>query len=325
MCRKIDCYIKVFSELRTDKNKNRWSTATNSRAPHKPFLLLSILDLISEGLITKEFIEPTFELAETFAGYWQRIMPLGSSGIMAYPFFYMDSEPFWELVPRPGVKSPTGKVVSSMKRIKELYLGAELDKELFKLTLMEPLRKRLQTALITTYFAPEIQPVLLEQSQINIEANEYSRSLLETAEPLPAYAVAVGSSETENKVRDQGFRKAIVNLYEHRCALCGIRMLTLDGHTVVEAAHIIPWRETKDDKPTNGLSLCRLCHWSFDEGLMGVGKNYEVLISKQVKREPNFPGHMLTLSDRTIFRPIMKTYWPAQEKIEWHRKEVFKT
>jgi putative restriction endonuclease len=67
------------------------------------------------------------------------------------------------------------------------------------------------------------------------------------------------------------------------------------------------------------------CHWSFDEGLMGVGKNYEVLISKQVKREPNFPGHMLTLSDRGIFKPTNKSFWPAQEKIEWHRKEVFKT
>jgi predicted restriction endonuclease len=68
MCGKIDCYIEAFSKLRTDKNKNRWSEATTFRAPHKPFLLLSILDLISEGLINSEFIEPSFDLAETFAG-----------------------------------------------------------------------------------------------------------------------------------------------------------------------------------------------------------------------------------------------------------------
>jgi putative restriction endonuclease len=324
MCGKIDCYIKAFSELRTDKNKNRWSAATTFRAPHKPFLLLSILDLISEGHITKEFIEPTFELAETFAGYWQRVMPIGSSGIMAYPFFYMDSEPFWELVPRSGVTPPVGKTISSMKKIKEIYLGAKLDPELFKLTLMEPLRKKLQTALITTFFSPETQFILFDQSQVNIQASKYSNSILETGEPEEEYLYSDKSKSIEKKIRDQGFRKAIVTLYEHRCALCGIRMLTPEGHTVVEAAHIIPWRETKDDKPTNGLALCRLCHWSFDEGLMGVGKDYEVLISKQVKREPNFPGHMLTLSDRTIFRPAKKDFWPAHEKIEWHRKEVFK-
>ena len=74
-----------------------------------------------------------------------------------------------------------------------------------------------------------------------------------------AYSVA-------NKARKQGFRKAIVSLYDHRCALCGIRLLTPEGHTVVEAAHIIPWSETQDDSPINGMALCKVCHWSFDEG-----------------------------------------------------------
>jgi hypothetical protein len=86
-----------------------------------------------------------------------------------------------------------------------------------------------------------------------------------------------GESEMAARIRDQGFRKAIVAIYDHRCALCGIRMLTPDGHTVVEAAHIKPWSESYDDRPANGLSLCRLCHWPFDEGLMSVGVKYEVL------------------------------------------------
>ena len=55
--------------------------------------------------------------------------------------------------------------------------------------------------------------------------------------------------------------------------------MTPEGHTVVEAAHIRPWSDSYDDRPTNGLALCKLCHWSFDEGLMGVGRCYEVLCS----------------------------------------------
>jgi len=324
MCGKIDCYIDAFAKLRTDKNRNRWTEATTFRAPHKPLLLLSILDLVAQGRITRNFIEPAFELAETFAGYWQRIMPIGSAGNMAYPFFHMDSEPFWTLVPRPGIRPPAGRTVSSMRRIRELYLGARLDEELFPLLLMEPLREKLRAVLVGTYFAPEVRPLLLEQGRINIRADEYGRALLESAEPLPDHRVYEETPETAGRVRDQGFRKAIVQLYEHRCALCGIRMLTLDGHTVVEAAHIVPWRKSHDDRPTNGLALCRLCHWSFDEGLMGVGKNYEVLISSQVKKEPNFPGHMLTLSDRPIFRPSQEKYWPEQGNLERHRKKVLK-
>ena len=125
------------------------------------------------------------------------------------------------------------------------------------------------------------------------------------------------------KVRDQGFRKAIVTLYEHRCALCGIRMLTPEGHTIVEAAHVRPWAESQDDSPANGIALCRLCHWSFDEGLMSVGIKYEVLVSKSVGLNHNYPGHILTLSDRNIIKPEKDEFWPNQENLEWHRGNVY--
>jgi len=76
--------------------------------------------------------------------------------------------------------------------------------------------------------------------------------------------------------------------------------------------------------PTNGLALCRLCHWSFDEGLMGVGQQYEVLVSRRVRTDQNMPGHMLTLADRLIFRPNDQPHWPAQENLSDHRRRVFK-
>jgi hypothetical protein len=33
---------------------------------------------------------------------------------------------------------------------------------------------------------------------------------------------------------------------------------------------------------------------------------------------------MRDISDRTIFRPGKKYFWPDQDNIEWHRKRVFK-
>jgi putative restriction endonuclease len=101
-------------------------------------------------------------------------------------------------------------------------------------------------------------------------------------------------------------------------------MLTPEGHTVVEAAHVKPWSESYDDMPTNGMALCRLCHWSFDEGLMSVGEKYEVLVSKRVQVEQNLPGHILTLRDRSIFTPEKDQFWPAQENLEWHRNIYFR-
>jgi hypothetical protein len=46
------------------------------------------------------------------------------------------------------------------------------------------------------------------------------------------------------------------------------------------------------------MALCRLCHRSFDGGLMSVGASYEVLVSRRVRMDQNMPGHMLTLADR---------------------------
>jgi len=32
---------------------------------------------------------------------------------------------------------------------------------------------------------------------------------------------------------------------------------------------IVPWGLTHNDDPRNGMALCRLCYWTFDEGLKG--------------------------------------------------------
>jgi predicted restriction endonuclease len=80
----VDEYLEKFSRLNTDKNRHHWSEATCHRAPHKPFLLLSIMDLIAQGQITENFIEPSFELVDTWNGYWNAIMPIGKS-IRAWP------------------------------------------------------------------------------------------------------------------------------------------------------------------------------------------------------------------------------------------------
>ena len=79
-------YLKRFSHLRTDKDRNRWSALTTHQAPHKPFVLLSVMDLIAQGTISENFIEPSFELLDTFNLYFANIMPPGSKGNMAYPF-----------------------------------------------------------------------------------------------------------------------------------------------------------------------------------------------------------------------------------------------
>jgi putative restriction endonuclease len=219
----------------------------------------------------------------------------------------LKTDGFRHLVPNPGYENQINIDFSSMTRLREVCAGTRMDDELFQLMCNTKIREQLRVVLIKTYFAPEIQSKVAGQGMVNFAAFQYSIELLKVAETKASFEPDKEESEQKKivnppvlwrKVRDQGFRKAIITLYSHRCALCGIRMLTPEGHTIVDAAHVKPWKESFDDRPTNGMALCKLCHWSFDKGLMSVGKKYEVLVSKSVMKEQNYPGHILSSNER---------------------------
>jgi putative restriction endonuclease len=122
----------------------------------------------------------------------------------------------------------------------------------------------------------------------------------------------------------QGFRNAVVRIYDHRCAFCGVRMLTSDGRTAVDAGHIIPWSISYDDDPHNGMAMCGLCHWTFDQGLLSVSVRYLALLSGELRISQNVPGHLLTLESRSIIGPAEQDLWPHLEAFDGHRLSVFR-
>lgn len=296
-----------------------WTSATKNRAPHKPLLLLSLLDLFTQNLIQTNFIELTSDLSDLFTLYWSQIVPPGQKTSVAFPFFFLRSEGFWHLVPVPGKEQTLAstKSISTVGQLRDIALGARLDDELFALMQNENNREMLRAALITAHFSEDARPGLIEQATVNAEAFDYSLRLFEKAHGK------IGDKQENYKptVRDQGFRRAIVNAYDHRCALCGIRMVTPDGHTVVDAAHIVPWSESHNDDITNGMALCRLCHWTFDEGMIGVRNNYTVITSALLVRNTNVPGFLLNLADRPIIGPQDRDLWPAREALAHHRRK----
>jgi putative restriction endonuclease len=126
-------YLQMFAKLRTDRGRDRYPEITYHRAPHKPFMLLSIIDLFAQGRITENSIEPSFELVDTFNGYWTSIMPPGSTTSMAYPFSRLKTDGFWQRIPEPGYDPNVEYNVKSMARLREMYVGAKMDVLLFNM------------------------------------------------------------------------------------------------------------------------------------------------------------------------------------------------
>ncbi|ACM21160.1 HNH endonuclease family protein [Geotalea daltonii FRC-32] len=320
----IALFIKFFTSLNRAPGPT-WTEATKRKAPHKPILLLAVLDLVHRGVITSPFIDVTgdlVELNELFNLYWRRVVPLGQTSSIAFPFSRLDRESFWELVPLPD-KTITPAIInntSSVSYLRKYALGVRLDEELFGVMQTGEGREALREALLLSCFSPEAQAQLREQSVINREAYDYSR-ILEEKSHLPLVKEIIEADNYRPIARDQGFRRLVVTTYDHRCALCGVRIITPEQYTAVEAAHIVPWSKSNNDDIRNGMALCRLCHWAFDNGMMGVSDGYEVITSRHISAQPNAPGFLLTLSGRGIIGPKDNNLWPAQEYLAEHRRD----
>ena len=319
----IDGYAERFARLRTNRNRKVWSGVTAHQAPHKPLLLLCVLDFFDSGKIPSNLVEITDDLAEMFGRYWKRVLPFGRQGNLSLPFFHLQGDGFWHLLPRrEGAR--IGTQISSLSRLRDEVIGARLDQDLYDLARIKENRDRLRSVLIETYFSPETRGLVFEQGAINRGAFVYSEELLKHPEDPRVQEALPVEEAYRSAVRDQGFRRAVVTAYLHRCALCGIRVRTLDGHTAVAAAHIVPWSETRDDRPANGIALCRMCHWVFDEGLMRVSSGYEISASPQLTTSANLPGYLTNLEGRGIVGPSQEPFWPDVESLRWHREHVFR-
>ena len=186
----------------------------------------------------------------------------------------------------------------------------------------EEARKKLRETLITTYFTKEMHDKLIDVALINHGAALYSKQLL-SGDATPRLKTGRGV-EVNNRLGRLGFRKAILELYNHRCSICGIKLITAEGKTTVDGIHIIPRDISQDDHPKNGLCLCGTCGWSFTNGFMTIGKKYEVHVSSLARLNGNLPAHLLILPDRIISKPKQKSLWPSLKKLQWHRENVYK-
>jgi len=137
----------------------------------------------------------------------------------------------------------------------------------------------------------------------------------------------------ESVIRMRGFRQAIINAYDYKCAVCKMKINSPDSLSwEVEAAHIVPHSSLGRDDIWNGLALCHLHHWAFDVGWFTLQNDYTVDVSSKVHSLPPDFGRIgdyefirAISSKRTkIFLPSKSNLHPHQNAIQWHRENIFR-
>jgi hypothetical protein len=137
---------------------------------------------------------------------------------------------------------------------------------------------------------------------------------------------------TESRLRKRGFRWAIIEAYDYKCAICGMKIISPDTlQWEVEAAHIVPHRLNGKDDIWNGLALCHLHHWAFDVGWFTLLDNYSVQLSSKIQHLPlefgkfggiDFLKNFIS-NESPIFLPQEKEFYPHKSSLLWHREKIF--
>lgn len=133
-------------------------------------------------------------------------------------------------------------------------------------------------------------------------------------------------------MRNRAFRVAVVESYDQRCAVCGLKIKSPDSiKWEVEAAHIVPNRSFGRDDICNGIALCHLHHWAFDVGWFTLRDDYKLLVSPQIRQLPSYYGKLrdyhffdaLAQKREKIYLPSRRDIYPHHNALRWHRENVF--
>jgi len=118
--------------------------------------------------------------------------------------------------------------------------------------------------------------------------------------------------------RDSQFQEKVKEAYNQTCAVCGSNRMTPDGRPEVEAAHIRPVSEGGKDVITNGIALCRLHHWAFDNDWISIDDDYSVV----VKDAPEVSGYedFAQYQGSRLNLPESDESRPKKDTIEFHRR-----
>lgn len=286
-------WLKIVSNLRVDRK--------GTIAPHKPLLLLVLAELAEQGKLTDKILPLTGDLVFRFLAYWAVVAERRQQRPdIRLPFYHLRSDGCWTPLDESG--RPTLE--------RRRAIAAEMDETFLACLNDAKFRLQIRRILIAKYFVDYTERAALYQF---------------VGLPVPPDAIVREDARLYEAARERGrearFRLIVVPAYNYTCALTGYRLVTIDSGSIVDAAHIHQFADSRNNPPRNGIALCKNAHWMFDEGLWSLDDDYCVLIDPKRFDESGLEALLLaTKANTRIFLPADRNYWPDKTHLAWHRK-----
>ncbi len=281
-------------------------------APHKPLLLLAMMQMVADGHLSTPRLELSADLVFRFQNFWPIVEPRrGNKGDATMPFHALGPQ-------RDGIWAATLASDDRPSTSRDTTKCVIIDPELWSLLQAQDFRRRAATCLISTYFPAQEQVALFLACDL----------------PFPSgaeLAALMTRTLSDNRLLETGrnarFRGQIITGYYFTCALTGYRLTTSSGAFIVEAAHIRPVAKKGPNERTNGLALTPDSHWMFDEGLWTLDDHYRIMIAGKQHFADSIPAPGMSLRDydgrQAHFDPRTPIR-PAAENLLFHREQVFR-
>lgn len=283
--------------------------ASGDPAPHKPFLLLVVLEMADRGELKSQELPLSPDLAYRFSLFNQVITDRKRPPLeLRLPFHHLKTSGIWQPLMADGRPSPDKKLTTKVR----------FDPDFFRCLEDPAFREKAKRVLIETppYFFDDERVAL--RAMLRLE--QPAAGKLKEASPLYTAPVERG--------RDARFRiEVVIVAYQHTCALTGYRMTTLGRdkmESIVDAAHIHEFRDSRNNDPRNGLALCKNAHWQFDRGLWSITDDFRVIVNRDKFMEEGVAGQRLAdFENHRLFLPSDPKYWPDPAYLAWHREQRF--
>ncbi len=118
----------------------------------------------------------------------------------------------------------------------------------------------------------------------------------------------------KQRLHQPAFRARVISAYETRCAICQLRHGRL-----LDAAHITPDNdENSSTSVTNGLSLCKIHHASYDINIIGISPDYRVHVREDILEEVDGPmllHGIKEMDNRIIWVPPVEEHRPDKVRL----------
>ncbi|RZF62207.1 restriction endonuclease [Sphingobacterium corticibacterium] len=228
----LEPYISAFTHLKRGVTKY-------GLAPHKPILLLTLIELIDKELAPDNRFEVNVDLVGLFQENWRWLVNTAHQPDFTQPFYYLQSDkakgqPFWKLHPYSGFQ--INAHIKSVQTLSGTVAYAAFAPELYQLLMIENNRILTKDAILFMYF-PEQRAAYYQHKQL-ADGFYHDLQALVLNDPEVRYKHVSIQTEEDIFIRSGLFKRYIPQLYQDTCAMTGMRMQSTFKYNFIDACHI---------------------------------------------------------------------------------------